>query len=611
MGSMALGAVWSGAAVAITWASLAHAQVRVVNWNLAELRGDPAAIEQVIDAASLDDHAGFAAPVAIMLLQEVDFVTYDAVSAMLGPEWSSAAYTNSNEDPYGGAQACFYHAATVTEVPAGHADLYTGAGRRADRWQFTLNGYDDPVVDLYVYSAHLKAGNSSSAEAERETGAIRITDDIAELPAESRYIVVGDMNFYGNDELGYLAFLAGGLVDPLGSGSWGGGSNAIKHSQSPRTIQADGLASGGLDDRFDFQLSSPLLDGTGGLSIIDGTYRAVGNDGNHYNIAINDGNNTYWPGDLPASNALADYLHDASDHLPVVADYRVPPILDASFDVCDLGTVIEGWQLDCSLDIANAASPVVPEGAASLQWTMSGTGVLGGNSDSGSLDAGETQMLSVSVDTTISGVVDDQLLLEASDDLTQHAPAAMSLTGHVLRHANPSFVSDADNDFYVYFIDVEPDSGDVGLGVQFWNYLWDSDQSRMDIDNITTPDPPVAFLGGSWNNVGPFPVSMPFSIDTTGLSPGTIVRSVTISVSDEDLPGEASSSLYLTFNITVLDPEPDCVGDVTGDGVTDVSDLLAFLEGFGGSDPALDLVPDGIIDINDMLVLLGDFGCGG
>ena len=68
MGSMALGAVWSGAAVAITWASFAHAQVRVVNWNLAELRGDPAAIEQVIDAASLDDHAGFAAPVAIMLL---------------------------------------------------------------------------------------------------------------------------------------------------------------------------------------------------------------------------------------------------------------------------------------------------------------------------------------------------------------------------------------------------------------------------------------------------------------------------------------------------------------------------------------------------------------
>jgi hypothetical protein len=202
------------------------------------------------------------------------------------------------------------------------------------------------------------------------------------------------------------------------------------------------------------------------------------------------------------------------------------------------------------------------------------------------------------------------LLLEASDDLTQHAPAAMSLTGHVLRHANPSFVNDADNDFYVYFIDVEPDSGDLGIGVQFWNYLWDSDQSRMDVDTITEPDPPVAFLGGSWNNVGPFPISMPFIIDTTGLSPGTIVRSVTISVSDEDLPGEASSSLHLTFNITVLDPEPDCVGDVTGDGVADVSDLLAFLEGFGGSDPALDLVPDGIIDINDMLVLLGDFGCG-
>lgn len=609
MGSAVTSAIWSGAVVATTWASLAHAQVRVVDWNLAELRGDPAAIEQVIDALGVDDRGGFASPVTLMLLQEVDFFTYDTVSAMLGPEWSAATYTNSNEDPYGGAQACFYHAASVTEVPSGHADLYTGAGRRADRWQFTLNGYSDPVVNLYVYSAHLKAGNNSTSEAERETGAIRITDDIATLPVGSRYIVTGDMNFYDNGELGYLAFLTGGLEDPLGTGSWSGGSNAIIHSQSPRTIQADGLANGGMDDRFDLQLTSPLMAGTDGLSVIDGTYRSVGNDGNHYNIAINDGNNTYWPGDPVGSNLLADALHDASDHLPVAADYRVPAILDASFSVCDLGTVIEGYSVVCSIDLTNAATAVVPDGAASLQWSMSGTGVLAGNAGSGSLGSGESQVLGVSVDTTIFGVVDDQLQLDAADDLTQHAPSTMTLTGQILRHANPSFVSDADNDFYVYFIEVEPDTGDVGIGVQFWNYLWDSNQSRMDIDNVTTPDAPLSFLGSGWNNVGPFPVSMPFSIDTDGLAPGNYVRPVTITVSDEDLPGEASSSLHLTFNITVR--AQGCDGDVTGDGVTDVTDLLAFLEGFGGSDPALDLVPDGIIDINDMLVLLGDFGCSG
>ncbi|MBT4767916.1 MAG: hypothetical protein HOO04_06105, partial [Phycisphaerae bacterium] len=175
---------------------------------------------------------------------------------------------------------------------------------------------------------------------------------------------------------------------------------------------------------------------------------------------------------------------------------------------------------------------------------------------------------------------------------------------------NPSFVSDGDNNFYVYYVDVDPDSGVVPIAIQFWNYQWDSDQSRMDIDSVSTPEAPLSFLGTSWNNVGPFPVSMPFEIDTTDLAPGNYVRAITIVVSDEDLPGETSSSMHLAFNITVLDPGPACVGDVTGDGVTDVSDLLAFLDGFGGSDPALDLVVDGVIDVNDMLVLLGDFSCG-
>jgi hypothetical protein len=601
----------SGIIAAIAWASLAQAQVRIVNWNLAELRGDSTSIEYVIDAIATDDHSGFAAPVTLMLLQEVDYFTHGEVSGMLGAQWSAATYTNNNEDAYGGAQACFYHAATMTEVPSGHADLFTGAGRRADRWEFTLNGYVDPPVRLYVYSAHLKAGNSSDSESQREVGALRILEDIATLPSGSRYIVTGDMNFYDNGELGYLAFLAGNVLeDPLGAGSWSGSGNAIKHSQSPRKIQADGLASGGMDDRFDFQLISPLMQGTDGLCVIAGTYRSFGNDGNHYDIAINDGNNSYWPGNSAGSNSLANALWAASDHIPVVADYRVPAILDTSFGTCSIGRVLEGYPLTCSVDIANGASSVTPAGSAVLAWSMSGTGVLGDNDDLGSLPAGNAQTVPVLLDTSVAGAFDDQLTINATGDLTQHAPTTMSVSGQILRHANPSFVSDGDNDFYVYYVDVEADSGVLPLAIQFWNYQWDDDQSRMDIDSVSVPEAPFAFLGSSWNNVGPFPVSMPFEFDTTGLAPGNYISLNTIVISDEDLPGESSSSLQLTFNITVLDSGPDCVGDVTGDGVTDVSDLLAFLKGFGGSDPALDLVVDGIVDVNDMLVLVGDFSCG-
>ena len=61
--------------------------------------------------------------------------------------------------------------------------------------------------------------------------------------------------------------------------------------------------------------------------LIEGTYRPLGNDGDHYNQAINAGNNYYFPGDTQRGNSLADALIIASDHLPLIADYQVPAIL--------------------------------------------------------------------------------------------------------------------------------------------------------------------------------------------------------------------------------------------------------------------------------------------
>lgn len=67
-------------------------------------------------------------------------------------------------------------------------------------------------------------------------------------------------------------------VDGLGDGRcdswampirwWTSGSSAIRHTQLPRTIAAGGLASGGMDDRFDFQVTtSNMADGEGKVSM--------------------------------------------------------------------------------------------------------------------------------------------------------------------------------------------------------------------------------------------------------------------------------------------------------------------------------------------------------
>ncbi len=52
-------------------ASVAAAQVRVVNWNLARLNGDPVAIEEVLATLAEDDRPGFAVAPAAMVFQEV------------------------------------------------------------------------------------------------------------------------------------------------------------------------------------------------------------------------------------------------------------------------------------------------------------------------------------------------------------------------------------------------------------------------------------------------------------------------------------------------------------------------------------------------------------
>ena len=57
-----------------------------------------------------------------------------------------------------------------------------------------------------------------------------------------------------------------------------------------------------------------ILDESSVLKYIENSYVTYGNDGNHFNDAINSGSNAV------VSNDIADALHDASDHLPVYMD---------------------------------------------------------------------------------------------------------------------------------------------------------------------------------------------------------------------------------------------------------------------------------------------------
>jgi hypothetical protein len=215
----------------------------------------------------------------------------------------------------------FYHSQQLIEKPEDHVDIYTGATRNADRWHLIGIG-ENNGIDLWVYSAHLKASPGRENKEQRVFGVKAILEDITTLSEGANVIVVGDMNFYTVREPAYQAFIEV-LIDPLGTDEWAGIDDAKKHTQSTRKERGGGLASGGLDDRFDFQFISTSLQDGKGLDIVRGSYHSLGNDGNHYDIAINDGDNVYFSLDTARSNDLATALHDASDHVPVLADYDV------------------------------------------------------------------------------------------------------------------------------------------------------------------------------------------------------------------------------------------------------------------------------------------------
>ena len=102
-----------------------------------------------------------------------------------------------------------------------------------------------------------------------------------------------------------------------------------------------------MDDRFDFILmADEIMFNFNHLHYMPGSYRAIGNDGLHFNQSINQGTNA----DVPAQVAQA--LYDCSDHLPVTMKI----LADVSLGVEELGaTSLEAYAApNPAMDVTNA-----------------------------------------------------------------------------------------------------------------------------------------------------------------------------------------------------------------------------------------------------------------
>jgi len=602
-------------AAATAIAAGAHGQLRVVNYNVAGLAGDINAQLDVFSHLAGDDVPGFVIAPHIYIFQEVETDDIALLGATInaatpGHTYTQATYTNDGKNGFAGAQALFLRNDALVEIAVDHQDIFTGAGRFSDRWHLKLLGYTSTDADIWVYGMHLKSDPSGSSEIIRRDGVLAVRANADALPASTHIIYAGDMNFYSNGELGYAAFLdpgAGEAFDPLGTSSWSGTGNAIKHTQSPRLIISGPLIGGGMDDRFDFQLSSGEFHDALGLSVIPGTYRSAGNDGDHYNDAINVGNNEYFPGDVPRSNDFADALHEASDHIPVIVDYQLPARIGAGLPA-DFGRVIEGTLYAVTLTVSNTVAAVVPAGGDQLLYSYSATGDLfgGGNGNIPAMGAPEDHFILVG--TAVAGAVGGTVTVSSVSQGAGSVPVDSG--GMIVRPAAASFDDVTVITTITVPLSVEPDTGVHQINVDVHNVGFDALQALLDVDGVSGSAAPFAFQGGLATGLGSTPAQLTFTFDSDGAPAGLHTLVATVATSDEDIPGAADTDLDLTFEVTV--EAAAVTGDLDGDGDVDFGDLLIVIGQWGPcpAPPAecpADLNDSGLVGFDDILVILANW----
>ena len=177
------------------------------------------------------------------------------------------------------------------------------------------------TVKLVCIVTHPKAGEDY--EGSRYTLMNTVMNYVSQHYATENVMIMGDFNMYRASETGYQLLtrtysdVNARFIDPLanfgGVGEWNNNYQFARfHTQSTRNGNYSCFSSGGLDDRFDFILTADeIMYGYKHMRYVPNSYKAIGNDGYHFNKSINEGYN------YAVSADVANALFEISDHLPV------------------------------------------------------------------------------------------------------------------------------------------------------------------------------------------------------------------------------------------------------------------------------------------------------
>lgn len=217
-----------------------------------------------------------------------------------------------------------------TFVSSGHSDVNTiyynpskftflstqlivGYSATANHPTYEYQLYNNLTGDkIHIFGVHLSSNNSTDRDANATV--IRTFSD--QLPSSSYFIAAGDFNLANGNEAAYATLTDNGtgsgyFLDAVNlTGSW----NADSVNFIYQTYSTDDMRY-----RYDLMLNSQSVVDGGGVTYA-GNFTAYGNDGLHHELGIRQYGSTGLPNQA-VHQAVANALYNASDHLPVFADY--------------------------------------------------------------------------------------------------------------------------------------------------------------------------------------------------------------------------------------------------------------------------------------------------
>ncbi len=511
--------------------------------------------------------------------------------------------------------------------------------RQEMRYEFRPVGYGSlSTADFYVYVGHYKAGNPAmtpkparcavvpkqhssaatppcSPQARASSTPATSTSPATKAPTLTAPQLPNPLN---RTTTGTGTLTNGKAVDPinLGNGSWNNSNNAFLSAYSDAT---DSLTS-----RLDFQLSTPSVNDGHGFSVIPGSYHIFGNNGTTpKNQPATNASNTALKS-LSNGTAILTDITTASDHYPIVADYRLPAMMTTSIGTIGSTTVIAGANLTVPLNVKNSAPVPIAMAADTLTYSVGFTGnaiVSGGGSFTG-LAAGtmspQSNTHTLNFDTTTPGNYNSTVnVTTSSQEAFVNGSSSYSFATTVKAHAHPSLAATSQGSLTIDFGTRALNSAALGLGTPSASFsvnnLVDAAgaalSSGLDLDSVNG----TGNTSQLTTNLAPTSASIApgalqsYTAALTTDSFGSFSATYTLNLSDENLPG-AQATAPLTISLT---GKVALAGDANGDGTVNTLDLNAIATNFGQPAQAWsdgDFDRNGTVDITDFNALAANFG---